>query len=238
MNVKDKKYYWLKLKKDFFKRHDIQIIESQKNGAKYVLFYLKLLAESVGHEGALRFNELIPYNEEMLSTITNTDIDTVRSAIKLLEELKMVDMMDDGTIYMTEVNNMLGHETYWAKKKREQRDVKLLDIVQSGPICPSKSIELELEKEINIKATKIPYTDILKTWNNTKELSSIRILHDKRKKKIKKVYQLDDGKTFKEIVTRAINSEFMVEKKLTNIDWMMNENNYAKILEGKYDNKE
>jgi predicted phage replisome organizer len=238
MNVKDKKYYWLKLKKDFFKRHDIKIIESQKNGAKYVLFYLKLLAESIDHEGALRFNELIPYNEEMLSTITNTDIDTVRSAIKLLGELKMVDMMDDGTIFMTEVNTMLGHETYWAKKKREQRDTKLLDNVQSSPTCPSKSLELELEKEINTPSPKIPYNDILKTWNNTKELSSIRILHDKRKKKIKKVYEIDDGKTFKEIVTRAINSNFMVEQKLTNIDWMMNENNYAKILEGKYDNKE
>jgi hypothetical protein len=85
---------------------------------------------------------------------------------------------------------------------------------------------------------RTPYIKILKTWNETEELSEIRLLTDKRKEAIKKVYEIDDGKTFKEIVIRAINSNFMVEKKLTNIDWMMNENNYAKILEGKYDNKE
>ena len=39
----NKRYYWLKLKRDFFKRHDIRIIESQENGKDYVLFYLKML---------------------------------------------------------------------------------------------------------------------------------------------------------------------------------------------------
>ena len=70
-----KKYYWLKLQKDFFKRHDIQIIESMPNGKEYILFYLKLLAESVSHEGELRFSETIPYDEKMLSVVTNTNID-------------------------------------------------------------------------------------------------------------------------------------------------------------------
>ena len=79
-----KKYYWLKLKKDFFKRHDIQIIESMPNGKDYVLFYLKLLCESIDHDGNLRFSETIPYSEQMLATITNTNIDIVRNAISML----------------------------------------------------------------------------------------------------------------------------------------------------------
>ena len=83
----DKKYYWLKLKRDFFKRHDIQIIESMPNGKDYVLFYLKLLVESIDHEGNLRFSDTIPYDEHMLSTITNTNIDIVRTALKMFEKL-------------------------------------------------------------------------------------------------------------------------------------------------------
>ena len=55
------KYYWLKLKKDFFKRHDIRILESMPNGEQTVLFYLKLMLESVDHDGELRFSEEIPY---------------------------------------------------------------------------------------------------------------------------------------------------------------------------------
>ena len=56
----EQKYYWLKLKRDFFKRHDIRIIEAMPNGKDYILFYLKLLCESVDHEGNLRFSEQIP----------------------------------------------------------------------------------------------------------------------------------------------------------------------------------
>ena len=40
------KYYWLKLHKDFFKRHDVSIIEDMPNGKDYILFYLKLLVET------------------------------------------------------------------------------------------------------------------------------------------------------------------------------------------------
>ena len=83
----NKRYYWLKLKRDFFKRHDIRIIEDMPNGKEYILFYLKMLCESVDHDGSLRFSDTIPYNENMLATITNTNIDIVRSAIKIFVEL-------------------------------------------------------------------------------------------------------------------------------------------------------
>jgi predicted phage replisome organizer len=119
-----KKYFWLKLKRDFFKRHDIQIIESMPNGKDYILFYLKLLCESVDHEGNLRFSEQIPYNEQMLSTITNTNPDIVKRAIEVFTGLNMMEILDDGTLYMNEINKMLGCETEWAKKKREYRDKK------------------------------------------------------------------------------------------------------------------
>lgn len=155
MAEKDKRYYWLKLKRDFFKRHDIQIIESMPNGKDYILFYLKLLCESVDHDGNLRFSEQIPYNEQMLATITNTNIDIVRSAIKIFTDLKMMDIMDDGTYYMSEVNKMLGSETYWAQKKREQRLLpenvgQCPTMSNASPTCPSKSksIEIELDKDI------------------------------------------------------------------------------------------
>ena len=58
-----KKYYWLKLNRGFFKRHDVRIIEAIND--KFVLFYMKLLAESIDHEGYLRFSEAKPYTSEM-----------------------------------------------------------------------------------------------------------------------------------------------------------------------------
>ena len=142
----DKKYYWLKLKRDFFKRHDVRIIEELPNGKDYLLFYLKLLVESIDHEGALRFSDAVPYNEQMLSVITNTNVDVVRSAMKLFIELKMIEVLDDATIYMTEVNKLIGSETKWAEKKRIQRQRDNVPLLSSN--CPTeKEIETETDKE-------------------------------------------------------------------------------------------
>lgn len=150
----DKKYFWLKLKKDFFKRHDIKIIEGMTNGKDYVLFYLKLLCESVDHEGRLRFDEEIPYNEQMLSTITNTNIDIVRSAVKIFTSLKMMDILDDGSYYMNKIEKMIGHETYWAERKRIQKskikctdELDTLEKVQSVQHLSKQELELEIELE-------------------------------------------------------------------------------------------
>ena len=130
------RYYWLKLKRDFFKRHDIRIVEEMPNGKEYILFYLKLLCESVDHDGSLRFSDEVPYNDEMLSIITNTNIDIVRSAVKIFAELHMMDVLDDGTLYMREVETMIGsasasenalRQARYRERKKEEVTVPLLD---------------------------------------------------------------------------------------------------------------
>lgn len=117
----EKKYYWLKLKRDFFKRHDIRIIEEMPNGKDYILFYLKMLVESVDHEGGLRFNDTIPYSDEMLSVITNTNIDIVRSAMQVFTQYGMIEVLDNGTIYMAEVLKMIGSAADNDNAIRQQR---------------------------------------------------------------------------------------------------------------------
>lgn len=167
MAEKDKKYYWLKLKRDFFKRHDIRIIEKMPNGKDYILFYLKLLLESIDHEGHLRFSDAIPYNEDMLSVVTDTNIDVVRAAMKLFLELGMMDIYDDQTIYMNEVEKLIGSETGWAEKKRLQRQ-KGDNVPQLSSKCP---IEIEIEKDKDIELEKEKEYDFA-TKKNRKRKSS------------------------------------------------------------------
>lgn len=175
--MSDRKYYWLKLKRDFFKRHDIRIVEGMPNGKEYILFYLKLLCESVDHEGNLRFSDQIPYNEDMLAIITNTNVDIVRSAVKVFTELKMMEILDDGTIFMAEVEGMIGTETEWAKKKREYRAGSQgkertiegqcpQDVLTMSDKSKSKSIEIDKEKDINNKRKRFtpPTIDEVKAY--------------------------------------------------------------------------
>lgn len=149
----EKRYYWLKLQRDFFKRHDIKIVEAMPNGKDYVLFYLKLLLESLDHDGQLRFSDTIPYSESMLATITDTNIDVVRSAMNLFIELKMIDVLSDSTIFMNEVCKMLGSESWGAKRVRDFRDKeqRLLqcnaDVTNGNAPETPCNVELELELE-------------------------------------------------------------------------------------------
>lgn len=163
------KFYWLKLKKDFFKRHDIKIVKSMPNGKDYILFYMQLLLESIDHEGALRFSETIPYDENMLSTITDTNIDIVRSAMKIFTQLGMIEVLDDQTIYMCEVAKMIGSETAAAGRKRAQRerdaarlaagnDAETLRLTSNcdnvTTVSQNSHIEIDKEKEKEIDIEK------------------------------------------------------------------------------------
>jgi predicted phage replisome organizer len=154
MASENKKFYWLKLKRDFFKRHDIRIIEEMPNGKDYVLFYLKLLLESIDHEGSLRFSDTIPYNEQMISVITNTNVDIVRSAMKLFIELQLIEIFDDQTIFMGEVEKMIGSESESAgrmRRLRQRQQASLCDgDVQKSDTEKEKEKEQEKKKEKDI----------------------------------------------------------------------------------------
>ena len=160
----ENRFYWLKLKRDFFKRHDIQIIEAMPNGKDYVLFYLKLLVESIDHEGELRFSETIPYNAEMLATVTNTNIDIVRTAMKVFTEFGMVEVLEDKTIYMAEVQKMIGsaanndnanRQRRFREAKKEQLLLDCYNSVTKSNESKSKRKSKSIEKDIS-KRFKAP----------------------------------------------------------------------------------
>ncbi len=166
----EKRYYWLKLQRDFFKRHDIKIVETMPNGKDYVLFYLKLLLESLDHDGQLRFSDTIPYSEPMLATITDTNIDVVRSAMKLFIELRMIEVLSDSTIFMNEVCKMLGSESWGAKRVRDfrekgQRTLQCnTDVTNSNAHETPCNLELESEKELELELES-ESTCFEKFWN-------------------------------------------------------------------------
>ena len=117
-----KKKYWLKLEKDFLKSNQIQIIRAMPNGKDYIIFYLALMLESISTEGHLRLNELVPLDEEMLAVITDTNIDTVRVAIKMFEKLGMLQVLENGTLFLPDVPKRLGKETESAERVRQYRE--------------------------------------------------------------------------------------------------------------------
>jgi predicted phage replisome organizer len=144
--VNTRRFFWFKLKNTFFDSDDMRLIEGQENGAQYIIFWQKLLLRAIDQvkPGLLRYKEDIPYDDKILSTVTKTDIDIVRSAIKLFTQLKMIEMRSNGDIWVPEIEDLVGSETSWAKYKRiERRKPRLLDNVQDV----SKKVQAEKRRE-------------------------------------------------------------------------------------------
>ena len=123
----NKKYYWLKLTENFFDEDTIIYIESQENGEKYSNFYLKLCLKSLRTDGKLiRLvgENFIPYDIKSLARLTNCEIDTVRAAMQLFEAIGIIQILDTGEIYLTQVKEMVGSETDKAKIMRRLRAEK------------------------------------------------------------------------------------------------------------------
>lgn len=182
------RYYWLKLKRDFFKRHDIVIIESMPNGKDYILFYLKLLCESVDNDGRLRFSDKIPYNEDMLATITRTNVDIVRNAINLFSELGMMEILDDGTFYMSEVERLIGSESSSAnairqKRFRENRKSESLVTVRTADGVTENNASVTQNNASVTNSNANRYASVTENNESKSKSKSIDIEREKEKEK-------------------------------------------------------
>jgi len=153
-----KKYFWLKLKTDFFERDEIRIIEKMPQGKDYIILYLKLLLKTVKTEGKLIFRDTIPFSAEMISAVTAMNEDTVRVAIDLFLKLNLIEKLDNGTLFLTEVQNMVGSETDIASRMRKMRAMRakqkksvtmLRDSDASDEKCDRETeTEKDIEKDI------------------------------------------------------------------------------------------
>lgn len=258
------RYYWLKLHKDFFKRHDISIVEDMPNGKDYVLFYLKLMLESVDHEGALRFSDTIPYSETMLASVTRTNVDIVRSALKIFIELGMVEVFDDKTLFLRQVAELLDSETYQAKRKREMKQdlpqigsgVKFTppEVKNTQEIDIDTDIETDTESEEEIEKERGTLSDesvcrtqdvrqVVEAWNSlgVQVLRKVPPSTTKTGQMLRaRIREYGIGSVL-EAVEMVRASDFLMGRtnadwRIT-FDWFVRPNNFPKVVNGNYDNR-
>ena len=199
----EKKRYWLKLEKDFLDSKYIKIIKGVPNGTDYILFYLALMLASVDTVGHLRFTELVPYNEQMLASLTGTNIDIVRSAMKMFQDLGMIRILEDGTIFMPEVPRLTGKESESAERVRlfrEREKQKALQCNNDVTKCnDNKEKEKEKQRTENREQQEeqLPYDEII-SYLNEKTSSRYRST-DTTKKLIRA--RLEEGFTKEDFFT-------------------------------------
>ena len=149
----NKKYYYLRLKDNFFDSDELKILESMKDGYLYSNILLKLYLRSLKNNGKLVVNDRIPYNAEMLASVTGHQVGTVKQALSIFKDLGLIDVLENGVIYMLDIQNFIGRGSSEADRKREYRQrietdrTNVREISEKSP----PEIEIELEKDIEIE---------------------------------------------------------------------------------------
>lgn len=153
----NKRYYYLRLKDNFFDSDELKILESMKDGYLYSNILLKLYLRSLKNDGKLVVNDRIPYNAEMLASVTGHQVGTIKQALSMFKELGLIEILENGAIYMLDIQNFIGRGSSEADRKREYRQrietdrtnvqTKVRQISDKNP----PEIELELEKDIEIE---------------------------------------------------------------------------------------
>lgn len=153
----NKKYYYLRLKDNFFDSDELKILESMKDGYLYSNILLKLYLRSLKNDGKLVVNDRIPYSADMLASVTGHQVGTIKQALSVFKDLGLIDVLDNGAIYMLDIQNFIGKGSSEADRKREYRQrietertnvqTNLRQISEKSP----PEIEKELEKDIEIE---------------------------------------------------------------------------------------
>ena len=202
-----KKYYYMRLKENFFDTNEMKVLESMQDGYKYSNILLKLYLMSLQSDGKLMLNERIPYNSQMIATITRHSVGDVEKALVLFKDLGLIEILDSGAIYMLDIQNFIGTSSSEAERKKSYRrkiDYERQNVGQIEDKCPDKStpeIEIELEKDIEIdintdkkkkkKSAKADLDGMINSFTENEELrEALKAFLDMRKS-IKKPIQTE-----------------------------------------------
>ena len=153
----NKKYYYLKLKENFYESEQLIILQNMQDGYLYSDILMKLYLRSLKTEGKLMFNDLIPYTPSVLAQIVRHQVGTVEKALKIFKELGLIEILDNGAIYMMDIQNFIGKSSSEGDRKREYRN-KIQNEKNNllGQMSDKRppEIDIEIEKDIEIKKEK------------------------------------------------------------------------------------
>lgn len=162
----NKKYYWLKLKENFFEEKQIKYLRSLPDGDKIVIAYLKMQLKSLKTEGFIKYDSILPSNIDELAMILDENINIIKLMIGALQKVNAVEILDDGSFYMIAMQDLIGKEGESAERVRrfrERQEQKLLQCNGDVTKCNTE-IEIETEKEKEIETEKEKNAEIIKCY--------------------------------------------------------------------------
>ena len=262
MSEKTKRFWWLKLRDDFFDQTVIKKLRRMAGGDTYTIIYLKMQLLSLRNDGVLLFENIEDTFEEELALRLDETTDNVQVTLLYLQKQNLIEIVNDNEYVLTEAVKNMGSECDSAARMRNMRE-KQRESASQCDALPSQSAHSNVtcDTEIRDKRKEIrdknedplssgddgrvhfDYDSVVESFNSTcSSLPHIRGLNDQRRKAIRKAAaQVEEAGGFPALFAKVEASDFLTGRSGSwngcGFDWILKPANLTKILEGNYDNR-
>jgi len=156
----NKKYYYMKLKENFFTSERMVVLETMPDGILYSNLLLKMYLMSLKHNGILLLHENLPHTPQTIATFTRHQIGTVERALQIFLKLGFVELLTDGAYYMPDIQLLVGRSSTEAERKRRE-----LLSNSKADICPPENRDKEIREQkcarTNIRTYEVTEEDVV-----------------------------------------------------------------------------
>jgi len=169
MAAKCKRYYWLKLKQDFFADPRIKKLRRIAGGDTYTVILLKLMLLTVKSNGVLVYEGIENTLALELALKMDEDDKNVEATLIYMQSMNLIQELDSKTFDIPQVRELTGSESESAARVRKHRKKKEVKSLQCNALVTScnKTVTTEIEKEIELELetdTEIENDPLFEKW--------------------------------------------------------------------------
>ena len=126
----EKRYYWLKLKENYFDSPKIKKLRKIAGGDTYTIIYLKLQLLSIKNNGIIEYEKIEPTFQEELALKLDEDVENISVTLSYLQSQGLVDVNENNDFFLIEASNNIGSESESAERVRLFRERKNQKVLQ------------------------------------------------------------------------------------------------------------
>lgn len=254
-----KKYYWLKLKDNFFNQKEVKKLRRIAGGDTYTIIYLKMQLLSIKKDGIIEFEGTEKDLAEQLSYEIDEDGDNIQTTLLFLKANNLIEEISENNFLLTKVPDCIGKEGASAERVRRHRERKALlekekeqkmlqcngEVTNSNDVVIESNTEIEkekeIEKEINNNISKdIFINKVVSEWNSI-GVSPIKLIRGTRQKMLNARIKEYTEEGVLQAINNIKHSDFLKGQNknswVITIDWFLKPNNFIKVYEDNYNSK-
>ena len=254
-----KKYYWLKLKDNFFNQKEVKKLRRIAGGDTYTIIYLKMQLLSIKKDGIIEFEGTEKDLAEQLSYEIDEDLNNIQVTLSFLKVNNLIEEISENNFLLTKVPDCIGKEGASAERVRRHRERKALlekekeqkmlqcngEVTNSNNSVTKCNTEIEKEKEIEIEkdnniSKDIFINKVVSEWNSI-GVSPIKLIRGTRQKMLNARIKEYSEEGVLQAINNIKHSDFLKGQNknswVITIDWFLKPNNFIKVYEDNYNSK-